>query len=188
MAADSRQQIRSQVVPTMPMNPQYPQPRRLTEQKQRQDEGFDDDYISPRQSAELVRHHQKAIQNEIESLQNDSRTYRQKTSPRHVRKSSPIRSTYAEDQVPPTNYADFKASQRPQLTDVKSIKVAKSRSNSNVRQRPEQYRQVNSYSKPLKVISAKVEQTDNEFMDQPFRPSNIQMSPRMKSYQKTPVP
>ena len=70
----------------------------------------------------------------------------------------------------PTNYADFKAQPRPQLTDVKSIKVAKSRSNSNIRQRPDLNRQMHSYSKPLKVISAKVEQTDNEFVEQPFRP------------------
>lgn len=67
----------------------------------------------------------------------------------------------------PTNYSAFKAQQqRPALTDVKSIKVTKSRSNSNIRQRSPDRQPMNSYSKPLKVINAKVEQTDNEFIDQ----------------------
>ena len=95
-----------------------------------------------------MRRHEKAIQDEIENLQNESRSYRRKSSPRRV---SPIRNKYAEDMTPPTNYAKV----RPARTDVKITKVINSRSNSNIRQRPE----VKS-SRPLKVINARVDNTD----------------------------
>ena len=74
------------------------------------------------------------------------------------------------------------------MTDVKSIKVTKSRSGSNVRPRPQDppYRQINPYAKPLKVINARVEQTDADLPENAFRPqeAHIQESPRMKAYNK----
>ena len=84
----------------------------------------------------------------------------------------------------PQTYPEFKAPSHRPMTDVKSIKVTKSRSNSNVRPRPQDppYRQMNPYGKPLKVISAKVDQTDLEQPDHLFRPpAHIQESPRMKA-------
>ena len=64
------------------------------------------------------------------------------------------------------------------MTDVKSIKVTKSRTNSNMRQRP------SDYSRPLKVINAKVEQTDGEFPDNVFKPHEaVRESPRNRMQQ-----
>jgi len=86
----------------------------------------------------------------------------------------------------PQTYPELqKPSHRP-MTDVKSIKVTKSRSNSNLRpQRPQDppFRQ-NPSGKPLKVINARVDPSDLEQPDHIFRPpAHIQESPRMKAHQ-----
>ena len=77
-----------------------------------------------------------------------------------------------EDQMIPQNYNEIKEPSRRPMTDVKSIKVTKSRSGSNVRPRPQdpQYRQINPYNKPLKVINARVEPNDTDIPDNAFRP------------------
>lgn len=108
-------------------------PRRFTEQKPRPSAEDYDGLLSPQQNEDLIRRHEKAIQDEIQQLQNESRSYRHKSSPRNARKQSPIRSKYVEDQVSPQSFNEFKAPAHRPMTDVKSIKVTKSRTNSNVR-------------------------------------------------------